>query len=264
MQTVDSHCHASPIWYEPVETLLQQMDRNGVQQATLVQLLGQFDNGYVLDCSRRHPERLVAVVALDPADPGAVTELARLAAAGARGVRLRPDARSPGGDAQALWRAAAACGLAVSCVGPAAGFLSADFAELVGGLPELPIVLEHLGGWARPDCDRSEATRAALGALARWPNLHLKVPGLGQLAAREPRLPATGRPLSLEAGAPVRHFLERFGARRLMWGSDFPPVAAREGYGNALRWVEELLADLSQGERTEVFGGTARRVFRLP
>jgi predicted TIM-barrel fold metal-dependent hydrolase len=28
---------------------------------------------------------------------------------------------------------------------------------------------------------------------------------------------------------------EAFGASRIMWGSDFPPVAGREGYRNALQ-----------------------------
>ncbi len=46
MTIVDSHCHVSPVWYEPVETLLFQMDRNEVAQAVLVQMLGQYDNAY--------------------------------------------------------------------------------------------------------------------------------------------------------------------------------------------------------------------------
>lgn len=264
MRFVDSHCHASEVWYEPVETLLHEMDHNGVQQALLVQMLGQFDNAYLLDCRARHPQRLAAVVAVDPADTAAVGQLQRLAAAGAAGVRLRPDARSPGEDPYAIWRAARSCVLAVSCVGPAAGFLTTAFASLLQELPDLPIVLEHLGGWARPDCDRSEATRAGIAALARFPSVSLKVPGLGQLTARGPRLPALGRALSLESGAIVLELLQRFGGGRLMWGSDFPPVASREGYRNALRWMEELLGDVSADQRAEIFGGAARRMFRLP
>ncbi len=36
---VDAHCHVSPVWYEPVETLLFQMERNGVDTAILIQML---------------------------------------------------------------------------------------------------------------------------------------------------------------------------------------------------------------------------------
>ena len=34
---------------------------------------------------------------------------------------------------------------------------------------------------------------------------------------------------------------DAFGVERMMWGSDFPPAAGREGYGNALRGVMEHL-----------------------
>lgn len=43
---VDSHCHVSSVWYEPIETLLAQMGRNGVQQAVPVQLLGAGKSGW--------------------------------------------------------------------------------------------------------------------------------------------------------------------------------------------------------------------------
>ena len=38
MVVVDTHCHVSPYWYEPVETLLYQMTTNGVDQAVLIQM----------------------------------------------------------------------------------------------------------------------------------------------------------------------------------------------------------------------------------
>jgi L-fuconolactonase len=48
MVVVDTHCHASPYWYEPVETLLDQMNRHGVAQATLIQIGGEYDNAYLI------------------------------------------------------------------------------------------------------------------------------------------------------------------------------------------------------------------------
>ena len=38
MVIVDTHCHVSPYWYKPVETLLHQMNSNGVDKAVLIQL----------------------------------------------------------------------------------------------------------------------------------------------------------------------------------------------------------------------------------
>ena len=264
MEIIDSHCHVSPVWFEPVDTLLYEMQRNEVAQAVLTQLLGQFDNGYQQDCFERFPGRFASVVAVDPADPAAIDALRALASGGASGVRLRPDSRSPAPDPYAIWRSCGACGLAVSCVGPAAGFLSPAFAELVASVPKVTIVLEHLAGWARPDCDASQATRAGIRELARFANLFLKVSPLGQMVKRATRLPAAGRSLPLEGADLVLELLECFGAERLMWGSDFPPVCSREGYANALRWSLELTAAAGAAAQAEVFGGTARRVFRLP
>lgn len=54
---VDTHCHASPYWYAPVESLLDEMIRAGVDKATLVQIGGIYDNSYFIECMRRFPGR---------------------------------------------------------------------------------------------------------------------------------------------------------------------------------------------------------------
>jgi L-fuconolactonase len=264
VSVVDGHCHVSPIWYEPVETLLRQMDANGVEQAVLVQLLGQYHNDYQLQCLRRYPDRFACVVAVDVDRPQACTELRELAAAGAAGVRLRPNARSPGGDPLAIWRTAEAEGLAVSCAGTSDEFAKPAFAAVVAALPRLTIVLEHLAGASRPDADQHEADmRERAFGLARHPNVHVKVPGLGEILHRARALPAAGAPFASQPLA-LYAALQRFGADRLMWGSDFPVVAAREGYTNALRWTRAALAEQSPDALHRIFAANARRVWRLP
>jgi L-fuconolactonase len=257
---VDSHCHVSDVWYEPAETLLFQMDRCGMDRAVLVQLLGQFDNRYQQACVKAWPDRFASVVAVDPAAPDAVETLTRLQEDGACGVRLRPQARSPGEDPLAIWLATQTLGLPVSCVGPASAFRTDGFAEVLAAVPNLKVVIEHLGGVARPDADdRAEE----VFALAAHSNVYLKAPGLGQLASRAASLTDGGPPLPPSAAAPLMRALDAFGADRLMWGSDFPPVASREGYANAIGWVEAALSERSSAERADIFGGVAAHVFGL-
>ena len=63
------------------------------------------------------------------------------------------------------------------------------------------------------------------------------MPGLGEIAKRPPRLLPEFR---FEDVPPLFEMAkDAFGVERMMWGSDFPPVAGREGYGNALRGVME-------------------------
>lgn len=262
---IDAHCHASPVWFEPVEPLVLQMDINGVSHAVLTQALGQFDNGYQEECLKRYPGRFASVAGIDAADPGAPEQVARAAAAGAVGVRLRPEVRSAGADPLALWRTVADHGLSVSCAGAPAAVLSPDFTALLRAFPDTLFVMEHLGGWTRADCDRTAAVRDGIFALADHANVLLKVPALGQLSPRDMRgrLPASGCVLDPAPAAILFEVLARFGSGRMMWGSDYPPVSSREGYANALNWTRELFAGRSADDVSAIFGGTAARVFGL-
>lgn len=258
---VDSHCHAAENWYQPVDSLLFEMDAAGVERALLIQVLGRQDNRYQAACVARFPDRLASVVAIDEHGPHAVAQLEALAAEGCVGVRLRPATRSSGQDPLALWRAVERLGLPVSCAGTARAFVAPDFAALLADLPGLTVVLEHLGGIARPDLD---VPVEQVLDLARFPNLRLKIPGLGQLATRPSSLPPEGPPFDIAAAAePISRAAQAFGPGRLMWGSDFPLAAGREGYRNALTWTRRSLAYLGDEAISAMFGGAAARVFNL-
>jgi L-fuconolactonase len=263
MDVIDTHCHVSTVWFEPVETLLFHMDRHGVSHAILTQLLGQSDNDYQTQCVARFAGRFTSVVAVDAGANDAAARLRALAAVGARGVRMRPDTRAAGTDPHVLWRVAADAQLIVSCVGPAASFLTPEFADLLGAFPSVSVLAEHLGGWGRPDCDGAPATLEGIKSLARFPNFYLKVPPLGQLVKRAPQLPPRGRTLDLAPARVALEMLDVYGAERLTWASDFPVVSSREGYGNALAWTLELFADVPSQKREHIFAGTARRLFRI-
>ena len=55
--------------------------------------------------------------------------------------------------------------------------------------------------------------------------------------------------------------LSAFGPQRLLWGSDFPLVCAREGYANALQLCWSEFNACSETERAAIFGGVADRLF---
>jgi len=130
----------------------------------------------------------------------------------------------------------------------------------VQALPQLRIVLEHLGGHSRADTDVS-GDRWRVFELAHFANVYIKVHGLGEFCRR--RLPV-GEPFPFET--PVPPFLDMayqaFGPHRMMWGSDYPPVSAREGYRNALRLVLEHSGSKNEDELALIFGQVALAVFR--
>ncbi len=264
MATVDSHCHVSTLWYEPVESLLYQMDAYGVEHAVLVQIQGQFDNTYQSECVARFPGRFASVVIVDTDREDASAELEHLSAEGAAGVRFKASTRSPGDDDLAIWRIAEQLGLAVSCVGSDADFSSEAFVRVIEAVPDLRIVIEHLGSDAGADelgPDQEQAKRGAF-KLARFPNVYMKVPGLGEFCRRT--IPVSG---SFPFDRPIPPLLESayeaFGPGRLMWGSDYPPVSFREGYGSALRLTMAEYSSLSDTDGDLIFGGVAKTVFRF-
>lgn len=253
MTIVDSHVHVGLHRFEPVESLLFQLDRLGIAQAVLVHYGDGRDNDYALECVRRHPQRFVAAIALDARNDPA--DLARFAANGAVGVRLAPTARSRGANPWAVWEALRELRLVVSLWGVPELLLSDSAAELFERFPHVPMAIEHLGFHVTPKPSFDVFRRVM--SLARYDNLTLKVPGLGEYGLTPP--------LALERIPRYADLaLESFGPQRMMWASDFPVVSAREGYGNALSLVQRYFAALSPSERAAIFGATAARVWRLP
>lgn len=270
MMIVDTHCHAGVNWFEPVELLLYQMDRNSVDKAVLIQYWGMYHNRYLLDCLQRFRGRLAAVVSVDVSQPDALTILEGLAReGGVVGLRLKPTDRSPGTDPLAIWRKAGELGLAVSCYTVNVDETGdPEFHRLVEAVPKTTIVLEHVAGvhlrhhHGHPDSVNPPypGFRAAMG-LAKYPNAYVKFSGLGEYSTRRPRFkPEFGFD---DAPPMLEMAYKAFGPRRLMWGSDFPPVSGREGYRNALLGPMNHGVFASEDEKEWAFGKTALSVWKL-
>ena len=260
MPIIDTHCHAATIWFQAVETLLDQMNRNDVDHAVLIQIRGMRDNAYLVECLRRFPGKFSAVVTLDPNSPGSPAQLEGLVKEGVEGIRLHAGARSPGGDPLAIWRKAQDLDIPVSCQGSLPDFSNDDFAAIFQELPQLNIIIEHLGRGG-DDSSPTWDTYSKVLALSRYPNAYMKIPGLGEFCQRP--MPLV-QPFPFGEIPPlIEMAVEAFGANRLMWGSDFPPSASREGYHNALQWPMERVKYASEADRDWVFGNTAATIWRF-
>ena len=73
-----------------------------------------------------------------------------------------------------------------------------------------------------------------------------------------------GRAWTVEAARPwIRTLIDRFGPDRCMLGSHLPIARLSRGFGPLYDAYEELVADLSPGERDSLFRGTATAGFGL-
>ncbi|MFH1560208.1 MAG: amidohydrolase family protein [Chloroflexota bacterium] len=261
MLTIDTHCHASPSWFEPIEVLLFQMNRNAVDKAALIQHRGQYDNRYLLECAARFPGRFAVVANVDTSRPDAPDTLVRWAAEGVVGVRLAPMERSPGNDPLAIWRKASELGLVVSSLGAHEEYANNEFKNLVQELSDLTIIIEHLG-YVGSGGQPPYASYRKILSLSQYPNTYMKVPGLGEIMARP--MPAREPTFDLSKVPPfIDMAFEAFGANRLMIGTDYPPSAAREGYANVVSHLREYLSRRSVAEQEAIFGKTAALLFKL-
>ena len=138
-----------------------------------------------------------------------------------------------------------------------------DLADMV---PDLSIVLDHLG---TPE-DRSDAVRdewaAAIAALARRANVTIKLGGLGM--DHEHGMGHAGRAASSsELAGEWRPYIETciaaFGPQRAMFESNFPPDNAAGSYGATWNAFKIIAADYSEAEKDALFSGTAARVYGI-
>ncbi|MFF2300136.1 amidohydrolase family protein [Arthrobacter sp. NPDC058127] len=126
--------------------------------------------------------------------------------------------------------------------------------RLARELPELTVVLDHLGKPPLADAAAMDLWRTEFRALAELPNTVAKVSGL--------HLP--GVPYTAEALRPLwDEALEAFGPGRLMFGGDWPVSTLGAPYGRTLEGLLELAAELTLAERREFLEGTAVRTYGL-
>jgi L-fuconolactonase len=120
--------------------------------------------------------------------------------------------------------------------------------------PQLRSVLDHAG---KPPIAREDdgQWRARIDELAQQPQLHCKLSGL--LTLLDPGMHE-------DAIDPcVKHLFDRFGASRLMWGSDWPVLTTHADYGHWLRLAQALTERYAPGRQTDVFGANATRFYAL-
>ncbi len=116
------------------------------------------------------------------------------------------------------------------------------------------IILNHAGLWTDRTLSGWQTWKSGLRDLAVLPNTVIKISGLGM---RDPDWTLQSlRPLVYEA-------LDAFGPARAMFASNFPVEKPCAGYGRLWQAFDDLTADLTAAERTALFSGTARHVYRI-
>jgi L-fucono-1,5-lactonase len=247
----------------PLDELLPQLAAAGVDGTVVVQARTTLDETrHLLALAAAAPIVLGVVGWADLADPaiGDVLAELRVGEGGDRLVGIRHpvhDEPDPG------WLLRPAVRRGIGIVGRSG--LAFDLlvrprelpaaVELVRSEPGMRFVVDHLA--KPPVADGAlEPWAGLLADLAAIPNTWCKVSGLVTEAAWDAWTIDDLRPY-------VDRALERFGARRLLYGSDWPVCLLAAPYATVIATARALTDGLSGAERTAVFGGNAEDVYRL-
>jgi L-fuconolactonase len=146
-----------------------------------------------------------------------------------------------------------------------------ELVDLMEAFPEAKIVLNHVGGrlnvgtYAQERDKVREEWLRDLKALARYPNVHVKLGGLGMpfymfgFDTKDPSsaaLAAAWQPL-------LEPCIEMFGVERCMFESNFPVDKETCSYRNLWNAFKRLTADASDDEKRFLFHDTAKAFYRL-
>ncbi len=237
------------------EQLESEMDAAAVDAAVLVQasVYGD-DNRYIAHAAAEAPGRFVGLGIVDVAGPGRGAAAATLCATGGcAGVRMfdvpssQPSWLDDGRAAEVAVATNEVGGVSSVCVLAPALSRFGDLAREVG---DVPLVLEHCGFAdfsGGPPFDRA----TDLWKLIEYPNVIVKV----TTTSMDPAADA-----GMETADLVRVLADRFGADRLMWGSDYPQHHS-ESYARIVSAGKRSAARLSDGERAAYLSGTATRLW---
>ena len=149
----------------------------------------------------------------------------------------------------------------------------AELTDLARAFPETPIVLDHVGGpiGIGPYAGRRDEVfagwRTSIQELARCPNVHVKLGGLGMrlfgFDVHEKELPPGSEQLAALWRPYIETCIAAFGTSRAMLESNFPVDKGSGSYHVFWNAFKRIAAGCSADEKAALFGGTATRFYRL-
>jgi predicted TIM-barrel fold metal-dependent hydrolase len=148
-----------------------------------------------------------------------------------------------------------------------------ELIDTAQALPDTTFIVDHCGGVARIGAYESQRAEVferwsqSMRELARLPNVHVKLGGLGMringFDFHQGELPPSSEQLAAAWKPWIETCIEAFGAKRCMFESNFPVDKGSYSYPTGWNAFKRLTAGCSASERQQLFEGTARRVYRL-
>jgi L-fuconolactonase len=148
-----------------------------------------------------------------------------------------------------------------------------ELAAFAQALPELTIILNHLGGLTRvgPYANRDDEVlatwRRGIAAVAACPNVHLKLGGIGMPRLgfdwHERSTPIGSEELAQAIAPLMTYCIEQLGPDRCMFESNFPVDKVSFSHHVLFNAFKRLSQGYAAAERAALFHDTAVRAYRV-
>lgn len=148
-----------------------------------------------------------------------------------------------------------------------------DVVSLARAHPDANLVVIHtasplgFASYAGKEAKVHSNWLSGMRELARCPNVSVKMGGLlmclGNFDFSNAQAPPTSEQLAGLWRPYIEPCIEIFGANRCMVSSNFPVEKAGVTYGTVWNMFKRLTAGCSADEKRKIFGGTAKRIYRL-
>lgn len=233
---IDAHSHLGfryDLGMDDVE-LLRRMDRAGVDMAVCFSQPVVWNNDYVLEKAKEHPDRIIPFAGINPWRGTARDDLRRCLDRGARGLKLHPvrDSYSLAEKrlVDPLFEVCAERKVPILCHGLDEWSNTPwQFNEMAQRFPEVTLIMAHGGhNWLRED---------AIEVVKRNPNLYVES--------------------SIMYSGYVRRYVEEVSPERVLMGTDSPV----EVFEVEMKKIEMAVED--KGHRALVMGGNIARILGL-
>ena len=127
-------------------------------------------------------------------------------------------------------------------------------ADLVNAFPNVRMILVHAGMLTDRSPAMIEQWRGALASIAAFPNVHVKLSGLGMysLGITVPQVRQV-----------IRDSIQIFGIERTIYGSNFPLEKLFTSYADFLAAYRTVMSEYTEDEQRKVFYDNAVKFYRL-
>jgi predicted TIM-barrel fold metal-dependent hydrolase len=242
------------------DELMNIASPEGVDRVVLIQhsVYHLFDNSYLVDAVKRHPQRFRIVGMVDDHQPHPDAKMKDLLKQGVTGFRITPFIRKDHPEKwldtdgmHVMWKTGADTRQAMCCLIGADEIGRVD--KMCGQHPDTPVVIDH---FARIGFDGvlRDAEIKALCDLSRHKHVTVKISAYYALGKKKPP--------HLELVPMIKRLYETYGPQRLMWASDSPyQLESPNTYASSISLVRDKLDFISKDDRQWLLSKTAEKVF---